>query len=100
MTWKGSRTSPRPQTTCLERTHNPEVAGSNPAPATGKAPETGLFVLAAVISRQNFCPTFALTDAMPAQFRGHASCFEREHARTGYGHLAGHLRGTTPEEVA
>jgi hypothetical protein len=23
--------------------HNPEVAGSNPAPATGKAPETGLF---------------------------------------------------------
>jgi hypothetical protein len=25
------------------RAHNPEVAGSNPAPATGKAPETGLF---------------------------------------------------------
>ncbi len=24
------------------RAHNPEVAGSNPAPATGKAPETGL----------------------------------------------------------
>src|SRR6266542_6840357 len=23
--------------------HNPEVAGSNPAPAIGKAPETGLF---------------------------------------------------------
>ena len=27
------------------RAHNPEVAGSNPAPATGKAPETGLFRL-------------------------------------------------------
>ena len=25
------------------RAHNPEVAGSNPAPATGKAPETGPF---------------------------------------------------------
>ena len=28
------------------RAHNPEVAGSNPAPATGKAPETGLFSFA------------------------------------------------------
>jgi hypothetical protein len=27
----------------MERAHNPEVAGSNPAPATEKAPETGLF---------------------------------------------------------
>ena len=26
-----------------EAAHNPEVAGSNPAPATGKAPETGPF---------------------------------------------------------
>ena len=27
----------------VEAAHNPEVAGSNPAPATGKAPETGPF---------------------------------------------------------
>ena len=27
----------------IEAAHNPEVAGSNPAPATGKAPETGPF---------------------------------------------------------
>jgi hypothetical protein len=27
----------------IEAAHNPEVAGSNPAPATGRAPETGLF---------------------------------------------------------
>jgi hypothetical protein len=27
----------------IEAAHNPEVAGSNPAPATEKAPETGLF---------------------------------------------------------
>jgi hypothetical protein len=27
-----------------EAAHNPEVAGSNPAPATGKAPETGPFL--------------------------------------------------------
>jgi putative transposase len=26
----------------IEAAHNPEVAGSNPAPATAKAPETGL----------------------------------------------------------
>ena len=26
-----------------QMSHNPEVAGSNPAPATRKAPETGLF---------------------------------------------------------
>jgi len=29
----------------VDTAHNPEVAGSNPAPATGKAPETGPFRL-------------------------------------------------------
>src|SRR5829696_6248194 len=28
----------------VEAAHNPQVAGSNPAPATGKAPETGPFL--------------------------------------------------------
>src|SRR5919201_1366261 len=32
-----------PRATPMEWAHNPEVAGSNPAPATGKAPETGPF---------------------------------------------------------
>src|SRR5437868_1112973 len=39
--------------------HNPEVAGSNPAPATRKALETGPFVFRGEIVRANFCPTFA-----------------------------------------
>src|SRR6266545_4074512 len=30
--------------TWQQTSHNPEVAGSNPAPATGKAPETGPFL--------------------------------------------------------
>jgi len=33
-----------PCITLMERAHNPEVAGSNPAPATRKAPERGLLV--------------------------------------------------------
>jgi hypothetical protein len=44
----------------IEAAHNPEVAGSNPAPATGKALETGPFFLWAVERRPkllpNFCP--------------------------------------------
>jgi hypothetical protein len=46
------------------------LMGPYRAPATGKAPERGFSVLTAAISRQNFCPTFALMDAMPAQIRG------------------------------
>ena len=42
------------------RAHNPEVAGSNPAPATGKAPETGLFRSLGRDQRRNSCPTFGL----------------------------------------
>src|SRR5215217_5490248 len=42
------------------RAHNPEVAGSNPAPATEKAPETGPFLcLSPAALREllpNFCP--------------------------------------------
>src|SRR5262249_2219885 len=41
------------------RAHNPEVAGSNPAPATTKAPETGPFVCLDENVRPNFCPIFA-----------------------------------------
>jgi hypothetical protein len=39
-------------------------------PLLEKPRKRGFFVLTAAISRQNFCPTFALTDAMPAQIRG------------------------------
>src|SRR5213080_3730645 len=42
------------------RSHNPEVAGSNPAPATGKAPETGLFCSLIMIRRRNFCQLLPL----------------------------------------
>jgi hypothetical protein len=45
-------------------THNPEVAGSNPAPATGKAPETGPFCSLGRRRQVNFCPT-----ALAAAFR-------------------------------
>jgi hypothetical protein len=47
----------------IEAAHNPEVAGSNPAPATRKALETGPFCLRAQTALQNFCPTFARGDA-------------------------------------
>src|SRR5512132_3218755 len=38
--------------------HHPQVAGSNPAPATEKAPETGPFRFGSGERRRNFCPTF------------------------------------------
>ena len=44
----------------IEAAHNPEVAGSNPAPATQKAPETGLFRFTAAVGERTFCPSFAL----------------------------------------
>jgi hypothetical protein len=37
------------------RAHNPEVAGSNPAPATGKVPEKGLFRLKTGNRTADFC---------------------------------------------
>ena len=40
------------------RAHNPEVAGSNPAPATEKAPATGLFPFDPGEVPQNSCPNF------------------------------------------
>jgi hypothetical protein len=48
-----------PELTQKATAHNPEVAGSNPAPATGKAPESGLSVLSTGIACANFCPVFA-----------------------------------------
>ena len=57
----------------LGRSHNPEVAGSNPAPATGKAPETGLFC-----SR---CGSRLSARCMPRLVV--TGCFERECARAG-----------------
>jgi hypothetical protein len=40
--------------------HNPEVAGSNPAPAIGKGAGNGAFAVYKGKPRpQNFCPTFA-----------------------------------------
>src|SRR3954452_5093866 len=41
------------------RAHNPEVAGSNPAPATKKAPETGPFLFSRKERCRELCPTFA-----------------------------------------
>jgi hypothetical protein len=41
------------------RSHNPEVAASNPAPATGKALEAGPFSLAPQFAGRSFCPTIA-----------------------------------------
>jgi hypothetical protein len=43
--------------------HNPEVAGSNPAPATGKAPETGLFCFLGGDLLWKLLPTFAQRSA-------------------------------------
>jgi Iron-binding zinc finger CDGSH type len=52
------------------RSHSPDVAGSI-LPRYWKSPaKRGFSVLAAAIGRQNFCPTFALTDAMHAYSRG------------------------------
>ena len=64
------------------RAHNPEVAGSNPAPATGKAPETGLFCSHGGDQPAELLPNFCLDgcDAGPSQ--GSCECFKREHART------------------
>src|SRR3954471_8258389 len=53
------------QQTC----HNPEVAGSNPAPATGKAPETGLFLFSEVCRPPKLCPIFALGRQVTGHFR-------------------------------
>src|SRR4051812_41848830 len=40
------------------RAHNPEVAGSNPAPATRKAPETGPFLFRVLIRQRESCTNF------------------------------------------
>jgi hypothetical protein len=54
-----------------QTSHNPEVAGSNPAPATGKAPETRPFCF---LSRDrafellpNFCPKLAQDRQTPVR---------------------------------
>jgi hypothetical protein len=44
--------------TYQRRSHNPEVAGSNPAPATGKAPETGPFCFSAGEAPLKLLPNF------------------------------------------
>src|SRR2546429_2956280 len=41
------------------RAHNPEVAGSNPAPATGKALETGPFYFGRPDAGRKLLPNFA-----------------------------------------
>jgi hypothetical protein len=53
----------RPLLTRNLRSHNPEVAGSNPAPATGKAPETGLFRSLGSDRGSELLPKFCLTCA-------------------------------------
>jgi hypothetical protein len=49
--------------TWQQTSHNPEVAGSNPAPATGKAPETGPFSFAADSPPPKLLPNFCLVGA-------------------------------------
>jgi hypothetical protein len=46
--------------TWQQTSHNPEVAGSNPAPATGKAPETGLFYFLGRDRAAELLPNFCL----------------------------------------
>src|SRR5437879_1952969 len=51
------------------RAHNPEVAGSNPAPATKEGPGNGAFRFCAPLKpSQNFCPTFAFEDRGRAEY--------------------------------
>src|SRR5437763_11369421 len=47
----------------IEAAHNPEVAGSNPAPATAKALHTQVFFCTDVLWSSDFCPTFARAHA-------------------------------------
>jgi hypothetical protein len=49
-------------------THNPEVAGSNPAPATRKAPETGLFCSSGESASRTFAELY-----LPRQWQEHGS---------------------------
>jgi hypothetical protein len=44
----------------FEAAHNPEVAGSNPAPATGKALETGAFLVFCIRRQFEALPNFCL----------------------------------------
>jgi hypothetical protein len=47
------------QLTQIRTSHNPEVAGSNPAPATEKSPGNGAFRLLILIPAASSCPTLA-----------------------------------------
>ena len=48
-----------PHATPIDQAHNPEVAGSNPAPATGKVPETGLFSFSLKATAERTARVFA-----------------------------------------
>ena len=66
------------------RAHNPEVAGSNPAPATGKAPETGLFRSLDRDRRVELLPNFCLWPRRSVRScLVRASRFKQEYARAG-----------------
>jgi hypothetical protein len=75
------------------RSHNPEVAGSNPAPATGKAPETGfLFATAAAIGGATFAQLLPWADALLVHVRGdwafHAGARSHTEAISGRVHVS------------
>ncbi len=64
------------------RAHNPEVAGSNPAPATGKALETGLFCSLDRDRRGKLLPNFCLWTKAGSPLPGQASSLRQQYART------------------
>jgi hypothetical protein len=64
----------------IEAAHNPEVAGSNPAPATRKAPETGAFLVLAAPCRSVLLPHLLPGDAEHTHFRL-VSRAEEQHLR-------------------
>src|SRR6266542_3575576 len=58
MVGHGSRKPISPRMTWIDASHNPEVAGSNPAPATAKGPHTRAFCLPNGRQPRNFGPLF------------------------------------------
>jgi hypothetical protein len=46
----------------IEAAHNPEVAGSNPAPATHKGPGNGAFCLLSQLCDHHFCKRLSVCE--------------------------------------
>jgi len=54
-----------PQMTWIGWSHNPEVAGSNPAPAIAKGAGNGAFPFRHIRLGRDFCPNFCLGAGSP-----------------------------------